>query len=237
MVRIHLQTAFDVSSFHQRYAVQLNDTHPALAVAELMRILVDEHAMEWEPAWDITRQTIGYTNHTLLPEALEKWPLDLFSTVLPRQLEIVYEINRRFLQEVRLRYPDDEDRVQRVSLIDESGGRSVRMAHLACVGSHAINGVATLHSQLLKCDVLRDFSELWPEKFHNVTNGVTPRRFMMLINPGLTKLVTDAIGDGWTRDLAHSSRWQMTLPFAKSGNGSKGGTRKRWPQRSTRRRE
>jgi starch phosphorylase len=201
MVRIHMQTAPDVSSFHQRYAVQLNDTHPALAVPELMRLLVDEHGMEWEPAWDITRQTIGYTNHTLLPEALEKWPLDLFNTVLPRPLEIVYEINRRFLHEVRLRYPGDDNRVRRLSLIDESGGRSVRMAHLACVGSHAINGVAALHSHLLKCDVLGDFSELWPEKFHNVTNGVTPRRFIMLINPGLTKLVTDAIGDGWTRDL------------------------------------
>jgi starch phosphorylase len=201
MVRIHMQTAPDVSSFHQRYAVQLNDTHPALAVPELMRLLVDEHGMEWEPAWDITRQTIAYTNHTLLPEALEKWPLDLFNTVLPRPLEIVYEINRRFLHEVSLRYSSDEDRVRRLSLIDESGGRSVRMAHLACVGSHAINGVAALHSHLLKRDVLRDFSELWPEKFHNVTNGVTPRRFMMLINPGLTQLVTDAIGDGWTRDL------------------------------------
>jgi glycogen phosphorylase len=203
MVRIHLQTAPDVSSFDQRYSVQLNDTHPALAVAELMRLLVDEHGMEWEPAWDITRQTIGYTNHTLLPEALEKWPLDLFSTVLPRQLEIVYEINRRFLEEVRLRYPGDDDRVRRLSLIEESGGRSVRMAHLACVGSHAINGVAALHSRLLKCEVLRDFSDLWPEKFHNVTNGVTPRRFLMLINPGLTKLLNGAIGDGWTRDLEY----------------------------------
>ena len=201
MVRIHLQTAPDVSGFHEKYAVQLNDTHPALAVAELVRILVDEHGMDWETAWDITRQTMGYTNHTLLPEALEKWSLALFGSVLPRHLEIVYEINRRFLAEVRSRYPGDDDRVRRLSLIDESGDRSVRMAHLACVGSHAINGVAALHSELLRRDVLRDFSELWPEKFLNVTNGVTPRRFIMLTNPGLTKLVTEAIGDGWTRDL------------------------------------
>ena len=152
--------------------------------------------MDWEPAWDITRQTMAYTNHTLLPEALEKWSVGLFGSVLPRHLEIVYEINRRFLNEVRLRHPGDHDRVRRLSLIDESGERSVRMAHLACVGSHAINGVAALHSELLRRDVLRDFSELWPEKFLNVTNGVTPRRFIMLTNPGLTTLVTDAIGRG-----------------------------------------
>ena len=201
MVRIHLQTAPDLSRFHDKYAVQLNDTHPALAIAELIRILLDDHGMDWEPAWNITRQTMGYTNHTLLPEALEKWSVGLFRSVLPRHLEIVYEINRRFLDEVSLRYPGDDDRVRRLSLIDESGDRSVRMAHLACVGSHAINGVAALHSELLRRDVLRDFSALWPEKFLNVTNGVTPRRFIMLTNPGLTKLVTDAIGDGWTRDL------------------------------------
>ena len=146
-------------------------------------------------------QTFGYTNHTLLPEALETWSVPLFGSVLPRHLEIVYEINRRFLNDVRALYPGDEYRVRRLSLIDEHDDRSVRMAHLACVGSHAINGVAALHSELLKRDVLRDFSELWPERFHNVTNGVTPRRFIMLANPGLTKLVTDAIGDGWTRDL------------------------------------
>jgi starch phosphorylase len=201
MVRIHLQTANDVSHFHERYAVQLNDTHPALAVAELMRILLDNFGMEWDAAWNITQRTMGYTNHTLLPEALEIWPVDLFARVLPRHLEIVYEINRRFLDEIRLRYPGDDDRVQRLSLIDESGGRSVRMAYLACVGSRAINGVSGLHSELLKRDVLRDFSALWPEKFFNVTNGVTPRRFLLMTNPGLAKLVTDAIGDGWTRDL------------------------------------
>jgi starch phosphorylase len=157
--------------------------------------------MDWEPAWDITRKTMGYTNHTLLPEALEKWSVSLLGCVLPRHLEIVYEINRRFLDEVKLRRPGDDDLVRRLSLIDESGDPSIRMAHLACVGSHAINGVAALHSELLRRDVLRDFSELWPEKFFNVTNGVTPRRFIMLINPGLTKLVTEAIGEGWTHDL------------------------------------
>jgi glycogen phosphorylase len=201
MVRIHRQSALDLSGFHEKYAVQLNDTHPALAIPDLMRILLDEYGMAWEPAWDITRQTMAYTNHTLLPEALEKWSVDLFGRVLPRHLEIVYEINRRFLDEVRARYPGDEDRLRRMSLIDESGDRSVRMAHLACVGSHAINGVAALHSDLLRHGLLRDFSELWPDKFLNVTNGVTPRRFMLLINPGLTGLVTEAIGDGWTRDL------------------------------------
>ncbi len=201
MVRIHLQTAPDVSRFHERYAVQLNDTHPALAIAELIRILLDEHGMDWKPAWDITQQTMGYTNHTLLPEGLEKWPVSLFGTVLPRHLEIVYEINRRFLEDVRLRHPGDEDRIRRLSLIDESSDRSVRMAHLACVGSHAINGVAALHTELLRRDVLREFSALWPEKFLNVTNGVTPRRFIMLTNPMLAQLVTTAIGDGWTRDL------------------------------------
>jgi starch phosphorylase len=201
MVRIHLQTARDVSRFHEKYAIQLNDTHPALAVAELVRILVDDHGMDWEPAWDVTRQTMAYTNHTLLPEALEKWSVDLFGSVLPRHLEILYEINRRFLDEVRMRHPGDDDRARRLSLIEEAGDRSVRMAHLACVGSHAINGVAALHSELLRRDVLRDFSELWPEKFLNVTNGVSPRRFIILTNPGLTRLVTDAIGDGWTRDL------------------------------------
>ena len=201
MMRIHLQTTPDPSHFHEKYAVQLNDTHPAVAVAELMRLLVDEYGMDWEPAWDVTRRTMGYTNHTLLPEALEKWPIGLFESVLPRHLEIIFEINRRFIDEIKERYPGDDDRVRRLSLIDESGGRSVRMAHLACVGSHAINGVAALHSELLKHEVLRDFNDMWPEKFFSVTNGVTPRRFLMQTNPALTKLITDAIGDGWMRDL------------------------------------
>jgi starch phosphorylase len=206
MIRIHLQTAPDVRGLDAKYAVQLNDTHPAVAVPELMRLLVDEHAVGWDEAWEITRRTLGYTNHTLLPEALERWPVSLFGSVLPRHLEIVYEINRRFLDEVRTRFPGDEERVRRVSLIDEVGGRSVRMAHLASVGSHAINGVAALHSELLRQSVLRDFHELWPGKFRNVTNGVTPRRFVALINPGLSRLVSEAIGDAWVRDLAELRR-------------------------------
>jgi starch phosphorylase len=201
MIRIHLQSAKDLFGFDRKYAVQLNDTHPAVAVAELMRLLVDVHAMPWERAWETTTRTFGYTNHTLLPEALEKWPLPLFQAVLPRHLEIVYEINRRFLDEVRVRFPGDEGRVERVSLIDESGPRYVRMANLACVGSHAINGVARLHSELVRTELLRDFSEIWPGKFTNVTNGVTPRRFVALANPRLSALVTDAIGQGWLHDL------------------------------------
>jgi starch phosphorylase len=206
MVRIHLQSARDLDGFDRKYAVQLNDTHPALAVAELMRLLVDHHGLPWERAWEITSRSFGYTNHTLLPEALEKWPLPLFGSLLPRHLEIVYEINRRFLDEVRLRFPGDEGRVQRMSLIDEAGPRYVRMANLACVGSRRVNGVAKLHSELLRDELLRDFSELWPEKFTNVTNGVTPRRFLALINPGLSALVTRAIGDGWVSDLSQLRR-------------------------------
>jgi starch phosphorylase len=201
MIRIHLQTASDVRGLDERYAAQLNDTHPAVAVAELMRLLMDEHALGWDEAWEITRRTFGYTNHTLLPEALETWPVDLFGALLPRHLEIVYEINERFLGEVRLRFPGDEERVRRMSLVDEADGRSVRMAHLAAVGSHTINGVAALHSDLLKRHVLRDFDELWPGKIRNVTNGVTPRRFVAFINPGLARLVTEAIGEGWIRNL------------------------------------
>lgn len=201
MIRIYRQREKTLDRFHEKYVVQLNDTHPAIAVAELMRLLVDENGMAWEPAWEITRRTFGYTNHTLLPEALEKWPVALFGDLLPRHLEIVYEINRRFLDRVRLRYPGDEARVARLSLIDESGERYVRMAHLACVGAHAINGVAALHTRLLQEEVLRDFHNLWPEKFSNKTNGVTPRRFLVLSNPGLTRLICSRIGDGWIRDL------------------------------------
>ena len=207
MIRIYRQRGGDdLSRFHEKYAVQLNDTHPAVAVAELMRLLVDVHGMGWDEAWEITRRTFAYTNHTLLPEALEKWKVEMFGSVLPRHLEIVYEINRRFLDEVRHRYPGDGDRAARLSLIDEAGGRSVRMAHLASVGSHRINGVAALHTELLKADVLRDFHELWPEKFVNVTNGVTPRRFLALANPRLAALVTEAIGDGWPKDLERLRR-------------------------------
>ncbi len=201
MMRIHLQSAKSVEDFHRKYAVQLNDTHPSIAVAELMRLLLDEHELDWEPAWEITRHTFGYTNHTLLPEALEKWPVSLFGSLLPRHLEIIYEINQRFLEEVRGKYPGDGERAARLSLIDETVGRYVRMANLACVGSHAINGVAALHTNLLKKSVLRDFAELWPEKFSNKTNGVTPRRFLVLCNPGLADLISSRVGEEWPKDL------------------------------------
>jgi starch phosphorylase len=190
-----------VRELPQRFALQLNDTHPSIGVAELMRLLIDERLLEWEEAWDITVATFAYTNHTLLPEALETWPLELFGDSLPRHLEIIYEINRRFLNEVRTRFLGDADRVRRMSLIGEDGAKFVRMAHLATVGSHAINGVAALHSELLKSSVLKDFYEMWPERFSNKTNGVTPRRFLALSNPGLRELLDRTIGDGWLTDL------------------------------------
>ena len=184
------------------FAAQLNDTHPAIAVAELMRLLMDERGLLWDEAWDITRRTLAYTNHTLLPEALETWGLPLFQSLLPRPLEIIVEINRRFLDEVRQRFPDDEARVSRMALVDEAGDKRVRMAHLAAVGSHAVNGVAELHSSLLRQTVLRDFAELWPERFCNVTNGVTPRRFVALSNPPLARLLDEAIGSDWVTEPA-----------------------------------
>jgi starch phosphorylase len=202
MLRVHRSTGMPLARFHEKFSAQLNDTHPAIAVAELMRLLVDKNHMDWDTAWHVTRHTFAYTNHTLLPEALEKWPLPLFQSLLPRHLEIIMEINARHLDEVRVRYPFDTGHVERLSIIDESGPRYVRMAHLACVGSFAINGVAELHSRLLKETVLRDFHELWPHKFQNKTNGVTPRRFVMLSNPGLAKLLTETIGPAWENDLS-----------------------------------
>jgi len=190
-----------VTRFADAFAVQMNDTHPSIAVAELMRLLVDVHLIPWDDAWDITKRALAYTNHTLLPEALETWGLPLFQSLLPRPLELIYEINRRFLDQVRRHYPGDDARVRRMSLIDESGERRVRMANLATVGSHTVNGVAALHSELLKKTVLHDFAELWPECFENVTNGVTPRRFLALCNRGLAKLLDETIGEGWVSDL------------------------------------
>ncbi|HEX5152549.1 MAG TPA: glycogen/starch/alpha-glucan phosphorylase [Parafilimonas sp.] len=181
--------------------LQLNDTHPSIAVAELMRLLVDENDIDWDKAWHITKNTLSYTNHTLLPEALEKWPLPLFASVLPRHLEIIYEINSRFLDEVKTTHPGDDQLLRRVSIIDETGEKYVRMAHLACIGGHAINGVSALHTELLKQDVLHDFYQLSPEKFFNVTNGVTPRRWMKLYNPQLADLITSKIGEGWVTKL------------------------------------
>ncbi|HVW69778.1 MAG TPA: glycogen/starch/alpha-glucan phosphorylase [Steroidobacteraceae bacterium] len=202
MLRILRVQQFSITRFHEKFAVQLNDTHPSIAVAELMRLLVDEHAVDWDTAWSITRKTFAYTNHTLLPEALEHWPIAVFAKILPRHLEIIYEINARFLDEVRIRFLGDDARIARMSLIDENGGRYVRMAHLACVGSHAVNGVADLHSQLIKQSLLKDFYDLWPEKFSNKTNGVTPRRWLALTNPRLAGLICEAIGAGWVKDLS-----------------------------------
>ena len=206
MLRLHRLRHRAISEFHKYWAVQLNDTHPSIGVAELMRLLLDEHQFGWNEAWEITRHTFAYTNHTLLPEALEKWPLPIFAKLLPRHLQIIYEINRRFLDQVRERFPDDASRLTRLSIIDESGDKFVRMAHLAAVGSHKINGVAELHSELLKQDVLRDFADLWPEKFTNVTNGVTPRRWIAVSNDALADLITDKIGDGWLSNLEHQLR-------------------------------
>ncbi len=206
MIRIMKRQKIDLDRFHEKFAVQLNDTHPAIAVAELMRLLVDQEFIGWDKAWEITQKTLAYTNHTLLPEALERWQVQLFGELLPRHLEIIYEINLRFLDAVRIKFIDDPDRLSRMSLIDESGDRYVRMANLACVGSHAINGVAALHSELLKQTVLKDFYEFSPEKFSNKTNGVTPRRFMVLSNPQLSKLITDRIGNGWITDLYELKR-------------------------------
>jgi starch phosphorylase len=207
-VRRFQRSNSDWSSFANKVAIQMNDTHPALAVPELMRILVDQVRLEWDEAWHITQNTLGYTNHTLLPEALEKWPVAWFEDMLPRQLEIIYEINRRFLGDVRGSFPGDQERIQRVSLIEEGDGRAkkLRMANLAVVGSHSTNGVAEIHSKLLRETTLKDLAEIFPERFNNKTNGVTPRRWLQLCNPGLSGLITNAIGDSWIRDLSDLSK-------------------------------
>ena len=201
MIRLHLAAGRPIETFHEKWAIQLNDTHPSIGVAELMRLLLDEHELGWDQAWEITSNTFNYTNHTLLPEALERWPLQLFASLLPRHIEIIYEINNRFLHEVRERFPGDEARMERMSIIEEAGEKHVRMAYLACVGSRHINGVAELHTQLLKNEVLRDFHDLWPKKFINVTNGVTPRRWLAVSNPEQSQLMTSKIGDSWISSL------------------------------------
>jgi starch phosphorylase len=192
----------DWPALPDKVAIQLNDTHPAMAVPELMRILLDEAKLGWDQAWDLTVRTLAYTNHTLLPEALEKWGVDLFEALLPRYLEIVYEINRRFLDDVKAKHPGDEAKLARVSVIEEGEGRKVRMANLAIVGTHSTNGVAAIHSELLRTKTVPDFAELFPKRFNNKTNGVTPRRWLLLANPDLAKLLTDAVGDGWVTDLS-----------------------------------
>jgi starch phosphorylase len=196
-------------TFPDKVAIQLNDTHPTMAVPELMRILLDEAHLGWEQAWALTQRTFAYTNHTLLPEALEKWPVAGFELLQPRHLEIIFEINRRFLQAVRIRFPGDEERVQRMSLVED--GIEVRMANLAIVGSHSTNGVAAIHTDLLRRTTVRDLAEMFPERFNNKTNGVSPRRWLLLANPALANTITEAVGDGWATDLA---RLRQLAPLA-----------------------
>jgi starch phosphorylase len=191
----------DWHSLPDKVAIQLNDTHPSLAVAELMRILLDQAYLQWDDAWDLCVRTLAYTNHTLLPEALERWPVELFEQLIPRHLDIIYEINRRFLGDVAEHYPNDPARLARMSLIEEGSPRKVRMAHMAIVGTHSTNGVAAIHTELLKSTVVPDFAQMFPERFNNKTNGVTPRRWLLMANPGLAKIITEAIGDSWITDL------------------------------------
>ena len=208
-VRRFQRTNSDWRSFADKVAIQMNDTHPALAVPELMRLLVDQVHLEWDEAWHITQKTLAYTNHTLLPEALEKWPVKWFEEMLPRHLEIIYEINRRFLGSVRGWFPGDTNRIERVSIVEDGPDKKVRMANLAVVGSHSTNGVAEIHSKLLRETTLKDLAEIFPERFNNKTNGVTPRRWLQLCNPGLSGLITDAIGDAWIRDLSELTKLKV----------------------------
>ena len=212
----------DPRKLPEKVAIQLNDTHPVLAIPELLRILIDEKKLDWETAWQITSQTFAYTNHTILQEALETWPLPMIGRLLPRHLQIIFEINRRFLDEVTERFPNDPQRLQRMSLIDDRGEKQVRMAHLAIVASHSINGVSALHSEILKDDLFRDFYELWPQRFNNKTNGITQRRWLRQCNPWLSDLISEAIGDGWTRDL---DELQKLRPLAEDSE-----FRRRWMQ-------
>ena len=206
LVRRFRRSNADWNTLPEKVAIQLNDTHPTMAVPELMRILLDEAHLGWDQAWSLTQRTLAYTNHTLLPEALEKWPVAWFEMLLPRHLEIVYEINRRLLDSVRSRFPGDEGRVARISLIEEGASKHVRMANLAIVGSHSTNGVAAIHSKLLRTVTVKDLAEMFPERFSNKTNGVTPRRWLLLANPALASTITAAIGDGWITDLAQLSK-------------------------------
>jgi starch phosphorylase len=222
MIRLHLLRWKNINTFSNSFAVQLNNTNTAIAVPELMRLLVDEHLVSWEKAWYITQNTFSYTNHTILPEALEKWSVPLFADILPRHLEIIYEINRRFLEEIWLKYPNDDNKLSRLSLIDERDPKYVRMANLAVLGSHLVNGVAENYSDLLKKDLFSDLYEMYPERFLNITSGITPRRWLVLSNPLLAQLITETIGDRWARnfeeikkiehhadDPAFIKKWQM----------------------------
>ena len=211
IIRRYLKTHQGFDGFPDKVNIQMNDTHPALAVAELMRILVDEHSLEWEPAWNITQKTLAYTNHTLLSEALEKWPVGLLEHVLPRHLQIIYEINHRFLSEIAVLWPGDTDRLSRMSLIEEGAEKQVRMAHLAIIGSHSVNGVSALHTDLIKTSLVPDFFARWPERFNNKTNGITQRRWLLKANPLLADLLSETVGSEWITDL---SRLRRLEPFA-----------------------
>ena len=211
-----------LASLPDKVAIQLNDTHPTMAVPELMRILLDEAHLGWDEAWDLTQRTLAYTNHTLLPEALEKWPVIWFEQMLPRHLEIIYEINRRLIDEVRKRFPGDEERVERVSLVEEGPVRKIRMANLAIVGSHSTNGVAAIHSQLLRNDDGQGSGRIFPERFNNKTNGVTPRRWLLMSNPALSQTITGAIGDGWVTDLGQLKNLKPLADDQGLGRLSKG---------------
>jgi len=211
LVRRFLRHNTDWERLPEKAAIQLNDTHPSMAVAELMRILLDDARLGWDQAWDLTKRTLAYTNHTLLPEALEKWPAAWFEALLPRQLEIIYEVNRRLLDETRVRFPGDEGRVERISVVEEGRTRKIRMANLAIVGSHSTNGVAAVHSKLLRTTTVKDLAEMFPERFSNKTNGVTPRRWLLEANPALASAITDVLGDRWITDL---SRLNDLKPFA-----------------------
>lgn len=228
LIRLHLSGGNSIQTLPEKFAIHLNDTYPALAVAELIRLLVDEYQLGWDEAWQLTQQTFSYTNHTLLPETLEKWPISLFGSLLPRHLEVIFEINYRFLQIVRNKYGEDVAKLARLSMIDENGERYIRMINLACVGSHSINGVASLHTKLLMQDSLHDFYDLWPGKFSSKTNGVSPRRWLVLSNPRLTELITDTIGDRWITELDYlhkleefaedtnfQQRWRQVKQFVK----------------------
>ncbi|MDY6785379.1 MAG: glycogen/starch/alpha-glucan phosphorylase [Cyanobacteriota bacterium] len=221
IIRRHLKLHPNLDNLYDGVAIQLNDTHPTVAVAELMRLLLDEHHYSWDKAWYITQKTFAYTNHTLMPEALERWPVSLFASLLPRHLEVIYEINHRFIEDLKIWFPDDSERLSRMSIIEEFPVKAIRMANLACVGSHAINGVAALHTELLKSNTLRDFAELWPERFFNKTNGVTPRRWILLSNPKLAALFTEKLGNStW---LSHIEQLRTLEPLAEDAE-----FRRRW---------
>ena len=220
----------DFSKMPEKVAIQLNDTHPALAVPELMRLLMDEEGVEWDQAWEITKKVCAYTNHTILPEALERWPVELMQNLLPRHLEIIYKINHFHMEFVAQKYNNDWDKMRVLSIVEEEGGKRINMAHLAIVGSHAVNGVARLHSELIKKTLFKHFYELWPEKFQNKTNGITPRRWLLMCNPALSDLVSDKIGDTWPSHLeqlanlkafAEDAKFQKEFMDVKSQNKRK----------------